>query len=234
MESGLKKNGLVSPLRQVNTDGTQPPALTLKERYLRKVKRAYDIGGWDAVNVILSRTWDNTTLDDLTGLYNRGMFFKLLKKIVLPRMRRIAQVGGEAVIFGSVVYVDMDMFKQINERFGHSGGDEVLRTFARMIEVHFREDDVIGRVGGDEFIAVAVGLNRRDVLRRMIAIKREFEGYSWELIPVDPDDVAPCVFSFTFNVLKIENPEKFEEQMNNADTNVLRLKRNRRQTTTDL
>jgi len=52
-----------------------------------------------------------------------------------------------AVLF----YFDLDWFKQINDRFGHAEGDQALRSFADLLAHSFRESDVIGRLGGDEF-----------------------------------------------------------------------------------
>jgi diguanylate cyclase (GGDEF)-like protein len=233
MESSEKKR-LVSPLRQVNYDMSDPPAITLKQRWMRDVKEMFNRGDWLALEQKLSKAWDNTTIDELTGLGNRRMFFKYIEKVVQPRMRRLAANSplGVEVNFGSIVYIDMDDFKQINTRFGHAGGDEVLRVFGQMLEQHFRLDDVIGRMGGDEFVVVAVGLSRRDVKQRMHAFKKEFESYQWELC--SEEDNVPYDISFSFDVARIENPDQFAEQIHKADKNVLRQKENRRKVATDL
>jgi diguanylate cyclase (GGDEF)-like protein len=52
---------------------------------------------------------------------------------------------------------DIDHFKSINDRFGHPGGDEVLREIARRLKATFRLEDAVGRYGGEEFVALAVG-----------------------------------------------------------------------------
>lgn len=53
-----------------------------------------------------------------------------------------------------VLYLDLDAFKSVNDRYGHAAGDEVLQRFVRLVEAHVRERDVLGRVGGDEFLLI--------------------------------------------------------------------------------
>ncbi|MBF0255195.1 MAG: ammonium transporter [Gammaproteobacteria bacterium] len=81
--------------------------------------------------------------DTLTGLANRRHFFDALKH-VLARCSR-TEVGG------AVLYMDLDGFKQVNDRLGHQAGDDVLREAARRIQSSVREIDLVGRMGGDEF-----------------------------------------------------------------------------------
>jgi diguanylate cyclase (GGDEF)-like protein len=56
-----------------------------------------------------------------------------------------------------VLFLDLDNFKQVNDRFGHEAGNAVLRETARQCSVHIRLTDVAGRYGGDEFVVVLVG-----------------------------------------------------------------------------
>jgi diguanylate cyclase (GGDEF)-like protein len=89
--------------------------------------------------------------DELTGLYNlRG--FQLLAKQALRLSQR------SHVPF-SVLFVDVDNLKQINDRFGHGEGSRLLVETAEFLQTHFRESDVVARIGGDEF-AVAGHFSR--------------------------------------------------------------------------
>ena len=81
--------------------------------------------------------------DELTGLVNRRRFLAALDAEIV-RARRL---GGPL----SVVLVDLDDFKRINDRFGHPAGDTVLLAFADLMRAHVREVDVAGRLGGEEF-----------------------------------------------------------------------------------
>ena len=85
--------------------------------------------------------------DGLTGLYNRRGLFALGEHAMRNARRRAGGLG--------VVYVDVDGLKAINERFGHAQGDETLCAVADVIRASIRESDVVGRVGGDEFIVLA-------------------------------------------------------------------------------
>ena len=83
------------------------------------------------------------THDDLTGLVNRRHLFAVVTQAAARRP------GGPA----AVLYCDLDDFKPINDRYGHKAGDEVLRCVARRLVASLREQDVVARIGGDEFLA---------------------------------------------------------------------------------
>ncbi len=83
------------------------------------------------------------TTDELTGLPNRRAFLHMLD-VELARSTR----SGAPL---ALALIDLDHFKSINDRFGHAGGDEVLRRFAQVARETIRTADVIGRIGGEEF-----------------------------------------------------------------------------------
>jgi diguanylate cyclase (GGDEF)-like protein len=83
------------------------------------------------------------TMDELTLLSNRRGF-EALSLHALGLCRRMSKPA-------SMLFFDMDLFKQINDRFGHAEGDRALSSFAELLKQTFRESDVLGRLGGDEF-----------------------------------------------------------------------------------
>ncbi|HEY9079820.1 diguanylate cyclase [Magnetovibrio sp.] len=83
------------------------------------------------------------TTDGLTGAYNRRHFIYEASTEV-PRAKRY----GHPL---SVLMIDLDFFKKINDAFGHAGGDEVLRRFVTSVKSILRGPDVLGRIGGEEF-----------------------------------------------------------------------------------
>lgn len=86
--------------------------------------------------------------DELTGLLNRRGFLSLAPKHV-----KIAQrANWELLVF----FIDLDELKQINDNFGHPEGDQALRTVANILRETFRTSDVVARIGGDEFIVLAI------------------------------------------------------------------------------
>ena len=87
--------------------------------------------------------------DPLTALFNRRGFFAAATTLMAASKSRKTPV--------SVLAFDLDHFKSINDRHGHKTGDAVLALFARVVRNTMRGDDVIGRIGGEEFIAILTG-----------------------------------------------------------------------------
>ncbi len=104
--------------------------------------------------------------DGLTGLYNAVTARSLMKK------RRMNSVAPSAALF----IIDIDNFKVINDRFGHYMGDRALICLATALREVFRENDVIGRVGGDEFCAYMDGnITETIVKERYEALRRKLK-----------------------------------------------------------
>lgn len=89
--------------------------------------------------------------DFLTGLLTRKAWWREAERL------RIRAAGNATDL--TILVVDLDYFKQINDRYGHSGGDAVLRHFASLISGVVREDDVVGRMGGEEFALAFLGVS---------------------------------------------------------------------------
>ncbi len=89
--------------------------------------------------------------DPLTGVLNRRGF----EKEAAACIRRSS--------VGAVLYLDLNQFKSINDRFGHQAGDALLKAFGHRLEFCLRPEDVLGRLGGDEFAIVLPGVNVDDV-----------------------------------------------------------------------
>lgn len=94
-----------------------------------------------------------TQRDALTGLYNKDTTQRLIQNIVQE------ETGQHAFII-----LDIDYFKSVNDNFGHIVGDKVLQTFGRFLQSQFREYDVVGRIGGDEFVILMCNLANTDVV----------------------------------------------------------------------
>jgi diguanylate cyclase (GGDEF)-like protein/PAS domain S-box-containing protein len=84
--------------------------------------------------------------DALTDLLNR----RSLEKALAQHRRTVNRYGGH----GAVLLLDLDRFKTVNDRFGHSGGDEVLKGVAAILRDQIRESDTLARLGGDEFAII--------------------------------------------------------------------------------
>jgi diguanylate cyclase (GGDEF)-like protein len=92
--------------------------------------------------------------DELTGLLNRRGLFA----VASAQLDAVCQ----HTIGGVLLYVDLDNLKMTNDRYGHSAGDDLLRSAAGALRASFRDTDTIARLGGDEFVVVAADTPRED------------------------------------------------------------------------
>jgi len=88
--------------------------------------------------------------DGLTGLWNRERLLAELDRFLGERRRRDDRAG-------SLLFVDLDGFKAVNDTFGHAAGDELLRDAAQAVESRVRYTDTVARIGGDEFAVLLPG-----------------------------------------------------------------------------
>jgi len=84
--------------------------------------------------------------DPLTGLLNRRAFLQDAETLLHQQISRDRPIG--------VLLIDLDHFKSINDRFGHAAGDKVLQIFAKTAQASLRQNDLVGRLGGEEFTVV--------------------------------------------------------------------------------
>lgn len=125
--------------------------------------------------------------DPLTGLRNRAGLLEECARLVA-----ICRRVGEPV---SMVHIDLDGFKQINDREGHARGDEVLRECADFWSDSIRPGDILARTGGDEFLLVLPGSNSDDA-RRLMGVLKDGSPADWsfgvaELAP--GEELQACV-----------------------------------------
>ncbi len=134
--------------------------------------------------------------DALTGLANRAMLFDRLEMALRESRRRPIRFA--------LHYLDLDGFKNVNDRSGHAAGDAVLQIVASRLRSIVRESDTVARIGGDEFVVVQKGLERdgdgdaRGLADRITDVLREpfeVEGETFVLgasvgVAVYPDDGA--------------------------------------------
>jgi len=128
--------------------------------------------------------------DDLTGLWNRRM--------ILNRLHQEVNRAQRDRIPLSVVLLDLDHFKRVNDTFGHPGGDLVLKKVSAILQDFVRSYDWVGRCGGEEFLLILPGANllhaqtRAEQLRQIIALS-EFL-YDGALIQITTSLGVVCSF----------------------------------------
>ena len=105
--------------------------------------------------------------DELTKLYNRRGFINFGQQTI--------ELALEMEQYGLVFYADMDGLKGINDTYGHEAGDIAIKGMASILKQTFRNQDIVGRMGGDEFAIVTVGINKDFLpkIRERITIAEE-------------------------------------------------------------
>lgn len=111
-----------------------------------------------------------SSTDELTGLHNRRGLQEFM-----TRTLAMARRHGEE---GIVAFLDLNDFKEINDRYGHDTGDTALRQFAENIQRNLRSSDFVARIGGDEFVFVLTRTNAENGQARALAIQREVSASS--------------------------------------------------------
>ncbi len=121
--------------------------------------------------------------DGMTGLYNHTTSKALLAEAV-DRARR----SGGALCFGMI---DVDLFKRVNDAYGHSVGDRVLVALARLLKQRLRKSDLIGRYGGEEFAVILPDCPIEEAVARLDQLRESFNGIRFT--------VGDAVFSTSFS-----------------------------------
>jgi len=96
---------------------------------------------------------EDAVRDPLTGVYNRRGFEQKATACIRREQR------------GAVLYLDLNRFKAVNDRYGHPAGDAVLKAFANRLDNCLRSEDILGRLGGDEFAIVLPGVSLDEAMR---------------------------------------------------------------------
>jgi diguanylate cyclase len=118
--------------------------------------------------------------DELTGLPNRRAFLRRIE----DEVARVQRYGFPL----SLALIDLDHFKEINDKYGHGGGDEVLQIYSKNILSIFRHHDLVARYGGEEFAVLLPNTDAEGSLRALTKVRNRAAETRWqangELIPV--------------------------------------------------
>lgn len=192
---------------------------TLQQRYdrqLRKLEKAARISDryQDMLRDLNTALQEASTHDHLTGLANRRKLIDVLKA---ESQRADRQNHTYALAM-----LDVDHFKQVNDRFGHDGGDRILIDIARTLEANLREYDLCGRWGGEEFLIILPQTpldDAQQVLGRIQEAARRLT------IPAGAEESAPFAVTVSIGLTEHRPGEGFFDTVNRADEALLTAKR---------
>lgn len=151
--------------------------------------------------------------DELTGLINRSAF-----KVILKALKE----SSETVAF---IMLDIDKFKEINDTYGHSVGDKVLKTVAQVLESSFRSTDYAARLGGDEF-AVVLSKCDEDMERTKLIISAKMQTLFRKLEEKSPKEIPQTTLSCGIAISKNGWNENLIEKADAALYEIKRAGRN--------
>lgn len=153
------------------------------------------------------------SMDPLTGLLNRRGFSEATSRMIDREAR-----AGRPV---TVMILDIDHFKSINDRFGHPAGDEILKLFATVVVANLRISDLVGRIGGEEFAAMLPC----SIEEALMAAERVRESFQDSGIVVDN---APVDTTVSIGVSSGPAHTELEVLLASADTALYQAKRSGR------
>lgn len=141
--------------------------------------------------------------DALTGLYNRRYCEEQIEQAVQKTKRYDEPF--------SIIMLDIDHFKSINDRYGHLAGDKVLQYLALQMKSLFRESDIIGRWGGEEFILLLKNIALNELLSKAEELRTHIEHLKIDL------DNQVIVFTVSIGIACFSNQKNKEQIINDAD-----------------
>lgn len=165
----------------------------------------------------LNRIEKLATTDELTGVWNRRQMMGILE-----RQKALVDRGGYSFV---VCYLDLDHFKQINDRYGHQVGDLVLQAVARAARGVLREIDYFARFGGEEFLAVLVNTTLPAALSAAERIRRAVEDIDL------PGTARGLKVSVSVGITDSKTSEPVDRVLHRADEALYQAKRSGRNRT---
>jgi diguanylate cyclase (GGDEF)-like protein/PAS domain S-box-containing protein len=140
-----------------------------------------------------------STHDTLTGFYNRAYFE--------DEMERLRKEHPQPM---SIIMVDVDGLKEVNDSLGHAAGDKVLKQTASVLLSVFRSDDIVARIGGDEFAVLMPGADHAAVEKAMIRIR--------SVITQASRPLGGLGLSLSIGAATVDDPDQLPEALRIADS----------------
>jgi len=161
----------------------------------------------------------HANIDYLTGLLGRRAFMEMAVK-ERDRARRF----GRPL---SVAIVDIDLFKQINDLYGHAGGDEVLAHFASLLSTSIRSNDISGRIGGEEFAVLLLETKAYDAFDILERLRERLRATPGEII----NQRHPVNCTFSAGIAQFQEDETLDALIERADKGLYQAKQRGRDQT---
>jgi len=142
--------------------------------------------------------------DSMSKLYNRRYFTEVSQGVI-----RESHIEKQNL---SLIILDIDRFKIINDTYGHKIGDDVIITLAKKLKKSVRKDDIIARVGGDEFVILLPNADQSNAACIAEKIRKEILN-----TPIKTDDKEPLTFTISLGLSTLEKNDNLDSLLQRAD-----------------
>ncbi|RVU30702.1 sensor domain-containing diguanylate cyclase [Neptunomonas marina] len=166
------------------------------------------ISDFSEYKALEKQLYQEANTDALTGILNRRAWLALAAKQQTAHPFRIS----------CILMIDLDHFKALNDNYGHAAGDEVLRQFTTSIQRELREDDLFGRMGGEEFAIVFGGLDLDRAYSAAERLRTMVEGLS---VMIDTEELR---FTFSAGLCRLRPSEPVTSALKRADKGLYQAK----------
>lgn len=164
---------------------------------------------------LLQDTLNMSRYDYLTGVCNRSYFSELINEIL-----KESKTSGKSF---TVCGLDLNNFKTINDTCGHTKGDEILKEFAKIFKNGIDKDDILARIGGDEFVAVFVDKGKEQVINMLNEISMELKNnIFWHDDDINDISFAYGLSQFPYDSCSIEELLKIADKRMYENKNMMK------------
>ncbi len=168
----------------------------------------------------------NLIHDPLTGLKTRAFFeneARVYLDVITNRESAKSSRRKQWFTFRNVsfIFIDLDHFKKINDKFGHAVGDQVLKAVANTIKLSLREEDTAARWGGEEIAITLVGATEKNAFDKAEDIRRQVENIKFAKI-------SKLSITISAGVASAESSKSLEDIMKRVDKALYKAKKNGR------
>ncbi|MDX1623428.1 MAG: diguanylate cyclase [Gemmatimonadota bacterium] len=143
--------------------------------------------------------------DDLTMLYNHRYFYQRLEE----EFKRAERYGSDL----SLILLDLDHFKRVNDTYGHQKGDEVLQELATVLHRTIRETDLLARYGGEEFAVLLPETNLSGAFQQAERLRRQVKAHYFEALQGNPLTISCGVACLPFEEEDFEIPRHRQDAL---------------------
>ncbi len=162
-------------------------------------------------------------IDELESLADSDVLLPVLNRRAFVReLTRIKDFGERYGLKASLIYIDLNDFKVINDKFGHAGGDKALMDLTAILKKNLRDSDVLGRLGGDEFGIILPSADEKMAHQKAQSLVKQVEKH------VTQYDGNKIKISLSYGAYALEQGEQVDTAIARADKAMFEQKRNRK------